>query len=66
MEEFTSENPIEEPIEAPEIDYVAMTLNSGVKPLEMRFAQINGTYSKAPLAYRGFTYINSMTMGVLT
>ena len=46
-------------------DYVEMTLNSGVAPLEMRFAQINSCYSKTPVAYRSFTYINSVTEGVI-
>ena len=47
-------------------DYVKMTLESGVAPLEMRFSQINHCYRKRPIAYRSHTFINSVTMGVLT
>lgn len=46
-------------------DLVGMTIASGVKPLEMRFAQINSCYRKLPIAYRSFTYINSISMGVI-
>lgn len=46
-------------------DLVGMTIASGVKPLEMRFAQINSCYRKLPIAYRSFTYINSVSMGVI-
>ena len=47
-------------------DYVGMTLESGVAPLEVRFSQINSCYRKLPVAYRAHTFINSVTMGVLT
>ena len=46
-------------------DYVAMTLSAGIAPLEMRFAQINSCYRRRPIAYRSFTYINSMLEGVI-
>ena len=46
-------------------DYVEMTLESGVAPLELRYAQINSCYKKLPVAYRTFTYLNSITQGVL-
>lgn len=45
--------------------YVDMTVNIGVKPLEMRFAQINSCYRKKPVAYRSFTYVNSVVEGVI-
>ena len=47
-------------------DYVGMTLASGVAPLEVRFSQINSCFRKLPVAYRAHTFINSVTMGVLT
>ena len=47
-------------------DYVSMTLDSGVAPLEVRYSQINSCYRKLPVAYRAHTFINSVTMGVLT
>ena len=47
-------------------DYVGMTLSSGVAPLEMRFSQINSCYRRLPIAYRAHTFINSVTMGVIT
>lgn len=46
-------------------DYVAMTLSAGIAPLEMRFAQINSCYRRLPIAYRSFTYINSVLEGVI-
>ena len=46
-------------------DYVAMTAASGVAPLEMRFSQINSCYRRLPIAYRSYTYINSVLEGVL-
>lgn len=54
-----------EPPKAPEPDYLNMTLDSGVMPLEMRFSQINSCYQKMPVAYRSFTYINSVIEGVI-
>ena len=50
---------------APTPDYVAITLSSGIAPLEMRFAQINSCYRRLPIAYRSFTYINSVIEGVI-
>ena len=50
---------------APALDYVGMTLSAGVAPLEMRFAQINSCYRRLPIAYRSFTYINSVIEGVI-
>ena len=50
---------------APAPDYVAITLSSGIAPLEMRFAQINSCYRRLPIAYRSFTYINSVIEGVI-
>ncbi|MBR5943129.1 MAG: EAL domain-containing protein, partial [Clostridia bacterium] len=49
----------------PTPDYVAITLSSGIAPLEMRFAQINSCYRRLPIAYRSFTYINSVIEGVI-
>ena len=46
-------------------DYVRMTLDAGVPPLEMRFSQINHCYRRLPIAYRSFTYINSVIDGVI-
>ncbi len=53
--------------EAPEStpDYVKITLDSNVTPLEMRYSQINSCSKKAPIAYRTFTYINSVIEGVI-
>lgn len=49
----------------PQPDYLKMTINSCIKPLEMRFAQINSCYRKKPIAYRSFTYVNSIIEGVI-
>lgn len=46
-------------------NYLEMTIQSCVLPLEMRFSQINGCYKKAPRAYRGATFINSVIEGVI-
>lgn len=51
---------------APEVDLVRMTLDSGVSPMEVRYCQINSCYRKLPMAYRSFTYVNSITSGVLS
>lgn len=52
--------------EAPKTpDYVEMTLASGVSPLEIRYAQINSAYRKLPIAYRSFTFLNSVVEGVV-
>lgn len=52
-------------LDAPALDYVAMTLSAGIAPLEMRFAQINSCYRRLPIAYRSFTYLNSVIEGVI-
>ena len=46
-------------------EYLEMTIQSCVLPLEMRFSQINSCYRKTPVAYRSFTYINSVVEGVI-
>ena len=46
-------------------EYLRMTVNSGIRPLEMRFSQINNCYRKLPIAYRSFTYMNSVIEGVV-
>ena len=51
--------------DSPAVDYVKMTLSAGIAPLEMRFAQINSCYRRLPVAYRSFTYINSVLEGVI-
>ncbi|MBQ6553246.1 MAG: EAL domain-containing protein, partial [Clostridia bacterium] len=53
------------PDAASAVDYVKMTLSAGIAPLEMRFAQINSCYRRLPIAYRSFTYINSVIEGVI-
>ncbi|MBO4734552.1 MAG: EAL domain-containing protein [Clostridia bacterium] len=45
---------------------VKMTLDSGVAPLEIRYSQINACYRKLPVAYRAYTYINSVVEGVIS
>ena len=66
------ESPAEEtPAEDPKYrdpslaDYLEMTIQSCVLPLEMRFSQINGTYRRYPRAYRSYTFINSVIEGVI-
>lgn len=44
--------------------YVNATIEAGIEPIEMRFAQINTVYPPEPVAYRSFTYLNSVTAGV--
>ena len=51
--------------ESPEDSYIRMSLSSGVAPLEIRFGQINHCGRKIPIAYRTFTYVNSITEGIL-
>ena len=46
-------------------DYLEMTIQSCVLPLEMRFSQINHPYRKLPRAYRSYTFINSVIEGVI-
>ena len=43
-----------------------MTIDSGVAPIEIRYSQINACYRKLPIAYRSYTYINSMVEGVIS
>ena len=69
-EEVTEPEPEEvtEPEPDPEVkraQYVSMAVNAGVPPLEMRFAQINSCYRRKPVAYRSYTYINSVIEGVI-
>lgn len=67
-EEPAAEEPVEEKPaaeEPPKPDYLRMTINSCIQPLEMRFSQINSCYRKKPIAYRSFTYINSVIQGVV-
>ncbi len=45
--------------------FIKMTLDSGIAPLETRFSQINSCYRKLPVAYRSYTYINSVVEGVI-
>lgn len=47
-------------------DYLALTLESRVMPLEMRFSQINNCYKKLPFAYRSYTYVNSVIDGIIS
>ena len=68
-EEQPAETPAEETAEQPQLDtpdYVRMTLDAGVAPLEVRYAQINSCYRRLPVAYRSFTYVNSVIEGVLS
>lgn len=46
-------------------DYVNITLESNVEPLEMRYCQINSCRLRLPAAYRTYTYINSVIEGVI-
>ena len=46
--------------------FLQMTLSSGIAPLELRFSQINHCGRKLPIAYRSFTYVNSVTEGVIS
>ena len=46
-------------------DYLTLTLESRVLPLEMRFSQINDCYKKTPFAFRSFTYVNSVIDGII-
>ena len=67
--EQPAETPAEETAEQPRLDtpdYVRMTLDAGVAPLEVRYAQINSCYRRLPVAYRSFTYVNSVIEGVLS
>lgn len=66
MEQF--DETAAEYVDDPELkpDYLNMTLSAGVKPIEMRFSQINSCYRKLPVAYRSFTYINSVIEGVVS
>ena len=44
---------------------IAKTLESGVRPLTLKYRQVNEFSSGAPMAYRTSTYINSVVMGRL-
>ena len=46
--------------------FVKMTRDSGVAPLEVRYSQINSCFRKIPVAYRSFTYVNSIVEGVIS
>ena len=61
--EATEEDAAEAELHMP--DYLEMTIQSCVKPIEMRFSQINSCYKKVPTAYRSFTYINSVVEGII-
>lgn len=45
--------------------FIKMTVDSGVAPIEIRYSQINSCYRKLPVAYRSYTYINSVVEGVI-
>ena len=45
--------------------YLEMALASGILPIEVRYSQINHPYRKVPIAYRSFTYLNSIISGVV-
>ena len=45
---------------------VKMSLDSGIAPIEIRYSQINSCYRKLPVAYRSYTYINSVVEGVIS
>ena len=51
--------------ELPKPDYVKMTISSGILPLEMRFCGVYDCYSKRPVAYISYTYMNSVLSGVI-
>ena len=61
----SEEIPADEKARSMMAEYLEMTIQSCVLPLEMRFSQINGCYRKTPVAYRSFTYINSVVEGVI-
>lgn len=47
-------------------DYIKMTIDAEIKPLELRYTAINQCFAKTPIAYRTETYINSVMMGCVT
>lgn len=49
-----------------EKDYLKMTVESGVIPLELKYCGIYGCYSKKPIAFRTLTQVNSILLGTLT
>lgn len=67
-EETQAADPEDEAIvDGPELQrtrLVNATIEAGIDPIEMRFAQINTTYGYEPIAYRTFTYLNSVSTGV--
>lgn len=62
----TDEEVEEEAEQPPKPDYLTLTLESHVLPLEMRFSQINHCYRRTPFAYRSYTYINSVIDGIIS
>ena len=56
----------EETAEPSDARFVKMTLDAGVAPLEIRYSQINACYRKVPVAYRAYTYVNSIVEGVIS
>ncbi len=46
-------------------NYVDMAVHSGVAPIEVRYSGIYDCYNKTPIAYKSFTYINSVIDGVI-
>ena len=63
----TEEAPVEdEAADTSDAQFIKMAIDSGIAPLEIRYSQINSCYRKLPVAYRSFTYINSMVEGVIS
>lgn len=63
--DLDSEEELEKEDELPKPDYVKMTLSAGVLPLEMRFSGVYDCYTKKPVAYISYTYMNSVLSGVI-
>lgn len=47
-------------------EYIQMTIDSEIKPLELRYTAINDCYSKMPVAYKTEPHINSVVIGKIT
>lgn len=47
-------------------EYIQMTIDSEIKPLELRYTAINDCFSKMPVAYKTEPSINSVVMGKIT
>ena len=45
---------------------IARTLKSGVKPLSLKYSQLNACDTRLPIAYRTETVVRSMALGYLT